>query len=61
MEINEREYFKVKRQRLNITLKEVAEHAKCDVSYLSKYERGKYQPSIRIIEKYKEYIDSQGN
>lgn len=58
MEINEREYFKIKRQRLNLTLKEVANYAKCDVSYLSKYERGKYQPSIAIIERYKEYINS---
>ncbi|MFS0672041.1 helix-turn-helix domain-containing protein [Ornithinibacillus sp. 179-J 7C1 HS] len=58
MEINEREYYKIKRQRLNLTLKEVAEFAKCDVSYLSKYERGKYQPSITIVERYKEYIDN---
>ncbi|WP_167751346.1 helix-turn-helix domain-containing protein [Lentibacillus salicampi] len=56
MQFTEKEMFKMQRQKLGIKLAEVAKYAKCDPSYLSKYEKGKYEPSPKIINAYKEYI-----
>lgn len=61
-DLTDREQCLIKRNRLQLTLKEVSEEMGVHLSYISKWERGTYKPSTNeVIDKYKKFLNEEMN